>query len=203
MPRWIKHRSDLPPFVYHPIAQNQAHDSVIANELMLTDPRSPHDPSLNSPRRLFTYSSATTHNTMHFDSPSRQIYAPTPVSQESRNILLSPRKGQRAISRVPFKVLDAPDLKVPYTLPHMEFLAVVVGKRKAMSCLDSNTRSSFDSTLNRMISTSTLWIGLPKMCLELVWVAVSISGAQQQEMCTNFVMLEAPTLSLLSAGPDR
>lgn len=51
---------------------------------------------------------------MHFDSPSRQIYAPTPVSQESRNILLSPRKGQRAISRVPFKVLDAPDLKVTH-----------------------------------------------------------------------------------------
>ncbi|KAK5828324.1 WD40-repeat-containing domain protein [Linnemannia elongata] len=97
-------------------AQNQAHDSVIANELMLTDPRSPHDPSLNSPRRLFTYSSATTHNTMHFDSPSRQIYAPTPVSQESRNILLSPRKGQRAISRVPFKVLDAPDLKDDFYL---------------------------------------------------------------------------------------
>ncbi|KAG9072294.1 substrate-specific activator of APC-dependent proteolysis [Linnemannia hyalina] len=97
-------------------AQNQAHDSVIANELMLTDPRSPHDPSLNSPRRLFTYSSTTTHNTMHFDSPSRQIYAPTPVSQESRNILLSPKKGQRAISRVPFKVLDAPDLKDDFYL---------------------------------------------------------------------------------------
>ncbi|KAG0293538.1 substrate-specific activator of APC-dependent proteolysis [Linnemannia gamsii] len=97
-------------------AQNQAHDSVIANELMLTDPRSPHDSSLNSPRRLFTYSSTTTHNTMHFDSPSRQIYAPTPVSQESRNILLSPRKGQRAISRVPFKVLDAPDLKDDFYL---------------------------------------------------------------------------------------
>ncbi|KAG0271990.1 substrate-specific activator of APC-dependent proteolysis [Linnemannia exigua] len=98
-------------------AQNQAHDSVIANELMLTDPRTPHDShSLNSPRRLFSYSSTTTHNTMHFDSPNRQIYAPTPVSQESRNILLSPKKAQRAISRVPFKVLDAPDLKDDFYL---------------------------------------------------------------------------------------
>ncbi|KAF9129423.1 substrate-specific activator of APC-dependent proteolysis [Mortierella sp. 14UC] len=98
-------------------AQNQAHDSVIANELMLTDPRNPHDShSLNSPRRLFSYSSTTTHNTMHFDSPNRQIYAPTPVSQESRNILLSPKKAQRAISRVPFKVLDAPDLKDDFYL---------------------------------------------------------------------------------------
>lgn len=166
MLRWIKHRSDLslslslspppPPLVYHSIAQNQAHDSVIANELMLTDPRSPHDPSLNSPRRLFTYSSTTTHNTMHFDSPSRQIYAPTPVSQESRNILLSPRKGQRAISRVPFKVLDAPDLKVRHALSRMECSAIVVGEREAMSCFDSNTRFTLDLTLNRTISTSTL-----------------------------------------------
>lgn len=90
---------------------------------------------------------------MHFDSPSRQIYAPTPVSQESRNILLSPRKGQRSISRVPFKVLDAPDLKVPYTLPRMECLDIVVGKRYAISYLDSNTRFAFDSPFNRTIST--------------------------------------------------
>ncbi|KAF9917220.1 substrate-specific activator of APC-dependent proteolysis [Linnemannia zychae] len=98
-------------------AQNQAHDSVMANELMLTAPRSPHDPNLlSSPRRLFTYSSTTTHNTMHFDSPSRQIYAKTPISQENRNILLSPKKAQRAISRVPFKVLDAPELKDDFYL---------------------------------------------------------------------------------------
>lgn len=66
----------------------------------------------STPRRLFTFSSTTTHNTMHFDSPSRQIYSTTPVSQESRNILLSPKKAPRSISKVPFKVLDAPELRV-------------------------------------------------------------------------------------------
>ncbi|KAF9964029.1 substrate-specific activator of APC-dependent proteolysis [Mortierella alpina] len=53
---------------------------------------------------------------MHFDSPSRQIYAPTPVTQESRSILLSPKKTPRAISKVPFKVLDAPELKDDFYL---------------------------------------------------------------------------------------
>ncbi|KAK3826137.1 MAG: putative subunit of the anaphase promoting complex [Benniella sp.] len=53
---------------------------------------------------------------MHFDSPSRQIYSTTPVSQESRNILLSPKKAPRSISKVPFKVLDAPELRDDFYL---------------------------------------------------------------------------------------
>ncbi|KAI7820427.1 WD40-repeat-containing domain protein [Gamsiella multidivaricata] len=53
---------------------------------------------------------------MPFDSPSRQIYAQTVVTQESRNILLSPKKAPRLISKVPFKVLDAPDLRDDFYL---------------------------------------------------------------------------------------
>ncbi|KAG9323666.1 hypothetical protein KVV02_002962 [Mortierella alpina] len=110
-PNHSTHSSDL-----YKKAQSQAHDAVLANELMLT--HSTHDPSLppSTPRRLFAYASTTTHNTMHFDSPSRQIYAPTPVTQESRSILLSPKKAPRAISKVPFKVLDAPELKDDFYL---------------------------------------------------------------------------------------
>ncbi|KAF9570794.1 substrate-specific activator of APC-dependent proteolysis [Mortierella alpina] len=111
-PNHATHSSDH----YKKAAQSQAHDAVLANELMLT--HSTHDPSLppSTPRRLFAYASTTTHNTMHFDSPSRQIYAPTPVTQESRSILLSPKKTPRAISKVPFKVLDAPELKDDFYL---------------------------------------------------------------------------------------
>ncbi|KAG0241980.1 substrate-specific activator of APC-dependent proteolysis [Mortierella sp. GBA43] len=73
---------------------------------------SPHDKHMpNGTRRLFSFATTTTHNTMHFDSPSRQIYASTPITQESRNILLSPKKAPRSISKVPFKVLDAPELR--------------------------------------------------------------------------------------------
>ncbi|KAF9389438.1 substrate-specific activator of APC-dependent proteolysis [Podila verticillata] len=107
-------------------AQDQSHGAIMANELnlmphmqspsenrMLTSPQR----YLTSPqRRLFNYSSTTTYNTMHFDSPSRQIYSNTPVSYESRKILLSPKKATRTVGASPFKVLDAPDLKDDFYL---------------------------------------------------------------------------------------
>ncbi|KAF9325339.1 substrate-specific activator of APC-dependent proteolysis [Podila minutissima] len=107
-------------------AQDQSHGAIMANELnlmphmqspnenrMLTSPQR----FLTSPqRRLFNYSSTTTYNTMHFDSPSRQIYSNTPVSFESRRILLSPKKATRTVGASPFKVLDAPDLKDDFYL---------------------------------------------------------------------------------------
>ncbi|KAF9084296.1 substrate-specific activator of APC-dependent proteolysis [Mortierella sp. GBA35] len=168
-------------------AQNQAHDSVIANELMLTDPRSPHDShSMNSPRRLFTYSSTTTHNTMHFDSPSRQIYAPTPVSQESRNILLSPKKAQRAISRVPFKVLDAPDLKDDFYLNLVDWssqnvLGVGLGSSVYLwSALTGNVHQLCDvgspdtvTSLNWTSSGSYLAVGTDKGDIQIWDVSIS------------------------------
>ncbi|KAF9431747.1 substrate-specific activator of APC-dependent proteolysis [Entomortierella beljakovae] len=102
-------------------AQNQAHDTVIANELMLSNAQSPHESySTSAPRRLFAYASTTTHNTIHFDSPSRQIYAPTPVSQESRSLLLSPKKAPRTISKLPFKILDAPELRIAALIPQKD-----------------------------------------------------------------------------------
>lgn len=88
---------------------------------MLHSPHEKHMP--NAPRRLFTFATTTTQNTMHFDSPSRQIYATTPVSQESRNILLSPKKAPRSISKVPFKVLDAPELRVRVLISSPIFLS--------------------------------------------------------------------------------
>ncbi|KAF9425982.1 substrate-specific activator of APC-dependent proteolysis [Podila epigama] len=106
--------------------QDQTHGAIMANELnlmphmqspnenrMLTSPQR----FLTSPqRRLFNYSSTTTYNTMHFDSPSRQIYSSTPVSFESRKILLSPKKATRTVGNAPFKVLDAPELKDDFYL---------------------------------------------------------------------------------------
>lgn len=61
----------------------------------------------------------------------------------------------------------------------------------------------FDSTSVRTTFTSILWIGLPRTCSELVWVAVFICGAQQQGMYTNSVTLGVPTLSPLSPGLRR
>ncbi|KAG5518180.1 hypothetical protein PMAC_003366 [Pneumocystis sp. 'macacae'] len=44
------------------------------------------------------------------DDPTREIYSLSPVRFDSQRLLLSPRKQPRAIARVPFKVLDAPEL---------------------------------------------------------------------------------------------
>ena len=41
---------------------------------------------------------------------SSDLYSLSPVRFDSQRLLLSPRKAPRAVSKVPFKVLDAPDL---------------------------------------------------------------------------------------------
>lgn len=46
------------------------------------------------------------------DSPTHERYSVSPVRYESQKLLLSPRKAPRLMSKVPFKVLDAPDLAV-------------------------------------------------------------------------------------------
>ena len=43
-------------------------------------------------------------------NPSSDLYSLSPVRFDSQRLLLSPRKAPRAVSKVPFKVLDAPDL---------------------------------------------------------------------------------------------
>ncbi|POW19796.1 hypothetical protein PSHT_04317 [Puccinia striiformis] len=45
-----------------------------------------------------------------------QRYSTTPIKHESQRLLLSPRKPTRSLSKVPFKVLDAPDLADDYYL---------------------------------------------------------------------------------------
>lgn len=44
------------------------------------------------------------------DSPTHRAYSLSPVKLESQRMLLSPRKAPRVLSKVPYKVLDAPDL---------------------------------------------------------------------------------------------
>ncbi|GAA6059486.1 hypothetical protein JCM10212_002229 [Sporobolomyces blumeae] len=50
------------------------------------------------------------------DSPTHEKYSLSPVRHESQKLLLSPKKSIRQVSRVPFKVLDAPELADDYYL---------------------------------------------------------------------------------------
>ena len=55
-----------------------------------------------------SYASENSHETL--DSPNHSIYNLSPVKLETQRVLQSPRKAHRTLSRVPYKVLDAPDL---------------------------------------------------------------------------------------------
>lgn len=71
-------------------------------------------------KNLFTYNSPSRKNGsgsgsrngsgIGLDSPAHEKYSASPVRYESQRMLLSPRKAPRALSKVPFKVLDAPEL---------------------------------------------------------------------------------------------
>ncbi|KAI1811366.1 WD40-repeat-containing domain protein [Poronia punctata] len=80
-------------------------------------PSTPH-------KNLFSYLSPRHHHIAGHPTPSRtpqsrhgpnldtrsEIYSLTPVRFGSQQMLLSPRRQPRAVSKVPYKVLDAPDL---------------------------------------------------------------------------------------------
>lgn len=55
-------------------------------------------------------------STESLDSPTHRAYDTSPVRLESQRMLLSPRRPARTVSKVPFKVLDAPDLQDDFYL---------------------------------------------------------------------------------------
>lgn len=80
-------------------------------------PSTPH-------KNLFSYTSPRHHSISGHPTPSRtpqsrhgpnlnansELYSLSPVKYSSQKMLLSPRKTPRSVSKVPYKVLDAPDL---------------------------------------------------------------------------------------------
>ncbi|KAL9125018.1 MAG: hypothetical protein Q9217_005722 [Psora testacea] len=122
-----------------PTPPNLSPDPTLTHNTTLNDP-SRHTPpthrsssSLPPPsltpstphKNLFTYMSPRHHtNISGHPTPSKtpgsrhginldtksDLYSLSPVRFDSQQLLLSPRKQPRAVSKVPFKVLDAPDL---------------------------------------------------------------------------------------------
>ncbi len=65
-----------------------------------------------------TFHDPTRSHTPPGQSPASrsEIYSLSPVKYSSQTMLLSPRKTPRAVSKVPYKVLDAPDLAEDFYL---------------------------------------------------------------------------------------
>lgn len=81
-------------------------------------------PSTPHRKNIFTFSPQQFTNISGHPTPTRtpqsrhgpnintlsEIYSTSPIRVQSQRVLLSPKKPPRAVSKVPFKVLDAPDL---------------------------------------------------------------------------------------------
>ncbi|ORY89774.1 WD40-repeat-containing domain protein [Leucosporidium creatinivorum] len=93
-----------------------------------TNSTAPTPSSPSSSKKLFTFTSPSRRRTatgerervvggaQGLDSPTHERYSLSPVRHESQKLLLSPKKAPRTLSKVPWKVLDAPDLADDYYL---------------------------------------------------------------------------------------
>jgi len=72
----------------------------------------PYAPTAAEQRNLFTYKARR----MNIINEPTSPYSLTPISAKSVKLLRSPRKASRKISKIPFKVLDAPELQDDFYL---------------------------------------------------------------------------------------
>lgn len=73
----------------------------------------------NENRNLYSYKTRRMNVINEVTSP----YSLTPVSEKSQKLLRSPRKASRKISKIPFKVLDAPELQDDFYLNLVDWSA--------------------------------------------------------------------------------
>ncbi|KAG8003682.1 Fizzy-related protein-like protein, partial [Nibea albiflora] len=105
-------------------ADGLAYSALLKNELLgagiekIQDPQTEDrrlQPSTPEKRSLFTYSLNTKRSSPDNGS-NISPYSLSPVSNKSQKLLRSPRKPTRKISKIPFKVLDAPELQDDFYL---------------------------------------------------------------------------------------
>ncbi|KAI0157369.1 WD40-repeat-containing domain protein [Xylariaceae sp. FL1272] len=153
------------------------------------DPTRSHTPPNNPPptlpssftpstphKNLFSYMSPRHHHIAGHPTPSRtpqsrhgpnldtrsEIYSLSPVRFGSQQMLLSPRRQPRAVSKVPFKVLDAPELADDFYLNLVDWgSANVLGVGLGSSVYMWNAQTSRVNklcTLEDDTVTSVSWI---------------------------------------------
>eukprot|EP00079_Xenopus_tropicalis_P031332 XP_017945103.1 PREDICTED: fizzy-related protein homolog isoform X2 [Xenopus tropicalis] len=101
-----------------------AYSALLKNELLgagiekVQDPQTEDrrlQPSTPEKKSLFTYSLSSKRASPD-DGNEVSPYSLSPVSNKSQKLLRSPRKPTRKISKIPFKVLDAPELQDDFYL---------------------------------------------------------------------------------------
>ena len=79
-------------------------------------PRSKVFQFMPSPSPSISALSSNSYASVGLDSAAHEMYSCSPVKLDSQKILQSPRKNLRKIPKLPYKVLDAPDLADDYYL---------------------------------------------------------------------------------------
>lgn len=120
----------------------------------------------NTPRQsanLFTYQSPKKSRPVSRDLHN-EVFSLSPVRQESQKLLLSPQKKPRSISKVPYRVLDAPELSDDFYLNLVDWGAqdvLAVGLGDSVYLWDGATQSvdRLCNLSNKDKVTSISWIG--------------------------------------------
>ncbi|KAM9916953.1 hypothetical protein OXX80_013417, partial [Metschnikowia pulcherrima] len=94
----------------------------------------------------------------------QELFSLSPVRQDSQRFLLSPQKKPRQISKVPYRVLDAPDLSDDFYLNLVDWGSqdvLAVGLGDAVYLWDGSTQSVERLCVleNKEKVTSVSWIG--------------------------------------------
>ncbi|EGW33594.1 uncharacterized protein SPAPADRAFT_50456 [Spathaspora passalidarum NRRL Y-27907] len=123
------------------------------------------DDVTSTPRRkvnLFTYQSPQKSRPISRDL-QQELYSLSPVRHDTQKILLSPQKKPRTISKVPYRVLDAPELSDDFYLNLVDWGAqdiLAVGLGDSVYLWDGSTQSVDRlCNLNKDKVTSLNWIG--------------------------------------------
>jgi cell division cycle 20-like protein 1, cofactor of APC complex len=132
-------------------------------------PSTPHKNlfSYQSPRHSYSgqptpsRTPSSRHGTINLNARS-DIYSLSPVKYSSQRMLLSPQKTPRAVAKVPYKVLDAPDLADDFYLNLVDWGSqnmLGVGLGSCVYMWNSNTgRVTKLCELNDDTVTSVNWI---------------------------------------------
>ena len=151
-------------------------------------------------KNLFSYTSpskrsgsGSAHNrgnagNQSLDSPTHERYSASPVRYEAQKMLLSPRKAAKTASKVPFKVLDAPDLADDFYLNLIDWsstniLAVGLGSCVYLwSAANSTVRRLCDFTEQGETVASVKWVQKgPKIAIGCTSGLIRIYDAETQQ----------------------
>lgn len=146
------------------IGNNDSHNIISANAN--NNISSDIDDITSTPRRktnLFTYQSPQKSKPISRDL-QQELYSLSPVRQDSQKLLLSPQKKPRTISKVPYRVLDAPELSDDFYLNLVDWGqqdVLAVGLGDSVYLWDGATQSvdRLCNLTNKDKVTSLNWIG--------------------------------------------